>query len=50
MIFNYKINEDMNLIDYLNSFHLSKTKIHNLFIDKSIKVNNNECNRKQSLY
>ena len=50
MIFNYKINEDMNLIDYLNSFHLSKTKIHNLFIDKSIKVNNNECNRNTKLY
>lgn len=38
--FDYKILEDINIKDYLESFHLSKSKIYKLFFEKKILVNN----------
>ncbi|MGM9970230.1 MAG: RluA family pseudouridine synthase [Anaeroplasma sp.] len=49
MIFNYKIYQDILVLDYLNSFYLSKSKINNLFINKEIKINGNDCSRKSLL-
>lgn len=38
--FDYKIEEDINLRDYLLSFYLSKSKIYKLFLEKKVLVNN----------
>ena len=49
MIFKYKILEDISLIDYLNSFYLSKSKIYTLFLEKRIRINNELAKREDSL-
>lgn len=45
MIFNYPVLSDGTVIDFLNSCYLSKSKIYTLFLDKKIKLNNEECKR-----
>lgn len=40
MRFNYPVLEDGRLIDFLNHFHLSKSKIYTLFLEGNILVNN----------
>ena len=49
MIFNYYINLESTVIDYLNSYYISKTKIYILFRDKNILLNNHECKREDKI-
>lgn len=49
MIFRYPIQEKISVIDYLNSFHLAKSKIYTLFSDKLLQVNGVICNRQTLL-
>ena len=39
--FDYIIKEEINIRDYLLSFHLSKSKVYKLFLDKMVLVNDN---------
>lgn len=45
MIFNYPILNDSTVIDFLNDCYLSKSKIYTLFLEKNIKLNNQDCKR-----
>lgn len=45
MIFNYTVKNDSTIIDFLNDCFLSKTKIYTLFLEKKIKLNNQDCKR-----
>ncbi len=49
MTFDYLIQEECLLIDYLNSFKLGKTKIYTLFLEKRIKLNGMDCHRQSKL-
>ncbi len=49
MIFKYNILEDISLIDYLNSFYLSKSKIYTLFLENRIKINDKLAKREDLL-
>lgn len=45
MIFKYKSLKDQSILEFLNSYHLSKSKIYTLFLDKRILINDKECKR-----
>lgn len=47
MIFKYDSKQFVgsSIIEFLNHFHLGKSKIYTLFLDKLIKVNDNDVNR-----
>ena len=45
----YTILQQTTVIDYLESFHLSKSKIYKLFLEGNIKVNGENCQRKTIL-
>jgi len=45
MRFNYPALRDERVIDFLNHFHLSKSKIYTLFLEKSILINDMPCKR-----
>lgn len=45
MIFNYPVYQSLRLIDFLNDYHLSKSKIYTLFLEKRIKINQQDCKR-----
>ena len=45
MIFNYTVKNDSTIIDFLNDCFLSKAKIYTLFLEKKIKLNNQDCKR-----
>lgn len=50
MKFNYPVLDDIKLIDFLNHFHLSKSKIYTLFLDGKIFVNDMPCKRESLLH
>lgn len=49
MIFNYYINDQKNIKEFLNSFYISKSKIYKLFLDNNILLNNHKCNIEDNL-
>ena len=49
MVFNYKITSNIKLIDYLDSYFLSKSKIYTLFLEKKILVNDHPCKKEDML-
>jgi len=49
MRFNYPALRDERVIDFLNHFHLSKSKIYTLFLEKNILVNDAPCKRESLL-
>jgi 23S rRNA pseudouridine1911/1915/1917 synthase len=42
MIINYPVYDDMAIIDYLNKYHISKSKIYKLFLEKRVLINNHD--------
>ena len=41
MIFNYKVFKNSTIREFLIGFHLAKSKIYNLFLEKKVLINNN---------
>ncbi len=50
MIFNYPVLEKETILEFLNDFYLSKSKIYTLFLEKNIKINQKECNKDSILF
>ncbi len=49
MIINYDIKNDSTVIEYLESFYISKSKIYKLFLDDLILLNNHKCKREDKI-
>lgn len=49
MIINYDIKNDSTVIEYLESFYISKSKIYKLFLDNLILLNNHKCKREDKI-
>lgn len=49
MIFNYYINSESTIIDYLNKFYISKSKIYKFFNDDCILLNNHKCKKEDKI-
>ncbi len=49
MIINYDIKNEGTIIEYLESFYISKSKIYKLFLDNLILLNNHKCKREDKI-
>ncbi len=45
MIFKYPVLQESTIVEFLNHFYLSKSKIYTLFLEKRIKKNDKDCKR-----
>lgn len=49
MIFNYDIIEDGTILEFLESFYISKSKIYTLFLEGNILLNNHKCKKEDKI-
>ncbi|MBR3617637.1 MAG: RluA family pseudouridine synthase [Acholeplasmatales bacterium] len=49
MIINYDIKNEGTIIEYLESFYISKSKIYKLFLNDLILLNNHKCKREDKI-
>lgn len=49
MIINYDIKNEGTIIEYLESFYISKSKIYKIFLNEQILLNNHKCKREDKI-